>query len=253
MRVRWDGFEGDLPELLAAVDNGTVDPATLPLQEVLAQVRAAAGDLDAAVGAFVALAHLVERKARALLPVPPPAEELTEERTPEEEEQALAERLAAYEAFAEAAEALRAFERQRAGRFGRPAEAAAAVGPAAAPRPPAPGPAAESAARGDLERLLRVFAEVWERAQPRTREVRRERWSVAMAVRDLRRHLAQAGSADFAELFAPDADRLQVVVTFLAILEMVRQGEVAVHQEGPFAPLRIEWKGARGEGGAHAR
>jgi segregation and condensation protein A len=236
--VRMGDFVGTLAELLAALEAGAVAPAALSLQDLLPQTPLEGGDLERALEAFVALAQLVERKARALLPVAPDAEDDDGEAPWDEQEeaQALAERLAAYEAFAEAAAALRNFELRRAERFGRPAADATARARVAAAAPAA-------APAEDLDRLLRVFAEVWERAQPRTREVRRERWTVPAAVRALRQRLAAAGSAEFGELFAADADRLQVVVTFLALLELVREGSVWVQQEGPFAPLRIRWRG----------
>lgn len=239
-RVALDGFTGSLPELLAAAVGGQLDAAALSLEAVLSQILAQDLDLEQAVTAFVTVAQLVDLKARLLLPVPPPAEEPTEAVTAEEEAAALAERLATYQAFAQAAEALRAFERRRGRQFGRPASGG--PGNVAGSRAAPPEGALEP--HGDLERLLAVFAEVWERARPRTREVARERFTVTAAAAALRRRLAEARVLEFGDLFAEDADRLQVVVTFLALLEMVRQGEVSVGQEGPFAPLRIVWTGA---------
>ena len=90
-----------------------------------------------------------------------------------------------------------------------------------------------------LERLLTAFAQVWERAVPRTSEVRRDRFTVAQRVTTLRAQLAEAGTLEFSSLFAADADRIEIVVTFLALLELVRMGEAHVDQGAPFGPVRI--------------
>ena len=244
--LRVGQWTGSLAELVAAMESGAVAPAEVPLQEIIASVRADVADLEAASTAYALLARAIDLKARSLLPTPPPDPEPEPEAADEEAEAArLAERVAAYQAFAEAAAALREFEHRRQVRFGRP-EAAAAGAKAAAGRvpraaePPDPAEAAQA-----LEKLLTVFAEVWERSRPRTREVVRERYTVAQAVSRLRQRLAAARSLEFAHLFSDDADRLEVVVTFLALLELVRVGEVTVRQDQPFSPVGIAWVGAR--------
>ncbi len=253
VRLTVGSWSGDLGELLAAVDAGTVPPASVPVRAVVEAIRGSGADLERATGAFVLLARLVEAKARALLPAPPPEAAAESEAEDAEAEAArLAERLAAYQAFAEAAAALREFERRRATRFGRPegsgglGRASAASGAGAVTSPAPAGPEA-------FDRLLAVFAEVWERARPRTQEVRRERFTVAQAADRLRAHLASVGGTEFEALFAAGADRLDVVVTFLALLELVRLGEVTVRQAEPFAPVRIGWQGGGPAGARRAR
>ncbi len=247
-QLRVGEWTGTLPDLVAAMESGAVPAAEVPLQEVIAAVRSGTPDLEAASTAYALLARAIDLKARALLPTPPPDPEPEPEAADEEAEaERMAERLAAYQAYAEAAAALREFERRRQVQFGRP-PAAATAKPAAAdrrePEPPDPEVAAQA-----LEKLLSVFSEVWERSRPRTREVARERYTVAQAVGRLRQRLVAARSLDFAQLFSEDSDRLEVVVTFLALLELVRLGEVSVRQEAPFSPVAIAWVGPR-PGGA---
>jgi segregation and condensation protein A len=237
------GWRGSLQELVAAMEAGTVPAADVPLREVVAAARNRAQDLEAASAAWVLAARAIERKARALLPNPP-AEPAAVEEEGEAEATRLAERIAAYQAYAEAAAALRAFEERRRARFGRAEAAARAVAGAAVRQVPAAPASVET-----VERLLAAFAEVWERARPRTAEVARDRWTVVQAVEGLRRRLQAAGTLEFAELFSEGADRLEVVVTFLALLELVRLGEAAVTQQAPFAPLRIAWTRAGGGAG----
>lgn len=237
-------WTGTLPELVAAMESGALVPAGVPLQEMITAVRAEAPDLENASAAYALLARAIDLKARSLLPTPPPDPEPEPEAADEEVEAArLAERVAAYQAFAEAAAALREFERRRQVRFGRPeatAAKAAQGSPHRSTEPPDPAEAAQA-----LEKLLTVFAEVWERSRPRTREVSRERYTVAQAVGRLRQRLASARGLEFTQLFSDDADRLEVVVTFLALLELVRLGEVTVRQDAPFSPVGIAWVGIR--------
>lgn len=244
MAIQIGPWTGTLAELVAALESGTLVPAEVALREAVAAARAAAADLDGASAAYALLGRAVELKARSLLPSPPP--ELApepEDPDPEQEAARLAERVAAYRAFAEAAAALREFERRRQVQFGRPNRLA---GPAS---PDARELAAEPAGPAALEQLLEVFAQVWERSRPRSGEVARERFTVAEAAQRLRLRLQAAGPTVFGELFAPEADRLEVVVTFLALLELVRLGEVVVRQEEPFAPVRIAWRAAGGRAG----
>ena len=238
--VRCGGWTGSLPALLSAFESGAADPRLLDLRAVVAQVRTGAGTLEEASEACVLLARAAEWKARALLPVPPaePPAPAGGDGAAEPDEAILAERVAAYHAFSEAAEALRAYEHRRRAQFSRPA------GPGGSRAPRAPEVA------GSLDQLLELFGDVWTRSRPRSAEVQRERFTVAEALAGLRDRLRRA-PALFASLFAPGAGRLEVVVTFLALLELVRRGEVQVRQESPFAPVELAWNAAP-RGGAAA-
>lgn len=222
------GWTGSLADLLAALESGALAARDIDLRELIPQVRGASVDLEGAALAFAQVARAVELKARALLPEPAPEPEAEPEVDAEAEAAQLAERVAAYRAFAEAAQALRGFEQRQRARYGRP--------PVDAPVAP---PANHPAGAETLERLLAAFAQVWERAAPRSGEVRRDRFTVAERVLALRQQLTAAGSLEFTALFAPEADRLEIVVTFLALLELVRLGEAEVAQGAPFGPLRI--------------
>ncbi len=232
-------WSGTLPELVAAAESGAVTPASLPLGQIVRDVRAASLDLERRSVAYAQLARLIELKARALLPNPPP-EAPAAEADAEAEAQQLAERLVAYRLFAEAAAALREFEQRRSERFGRPP----GTGSPSPRRQESVDPGLEPGPQA-LDLLLQVFAEVWERAQPRLQEVQRDRQTLAQAVQALRARLSHAGTTEFSALFSGDADRLEVVVTFLALLELVRLGEVQVRQDAPFGTVGIGWLGPR--------
>jgi segregation and condensation protein A len=69
------------------------------------------------------------------------------------------------------------------------------------------------------------------------------RASVADAVEELIDELPRAGTITFRRLTATLADRLAVIVRFLAILELFKQGAVDLEQAANFAELTITWLG----------
>ena len=63
---------------------------------------------------------------------------------------------------------------------------------------------------------------------------------------DLLSHLREGTSVTFSRLFKKDEGRDGVVVNFLALLELVRAGFVAVTQVGLFSPIHIDAQGLSG-------
>ncbi len=69
------------------------------------------------------------------------------------------------------------------------------------------------------------------------------RASVADAVAELVDELPRTGRITFARLTAELVERLDVIVRFLAVLELYKQGLVEVDQADRFGDIRIEWCG----------
>jgi segregation and condensation protein A len=76
------------------------------------------------------------------------------------------------------------------------------------------------------------------------------RVSVAEAVGELIDELPRVGSITFRRLTAELADRLSVIVRFLAILELYKQGAVELEQAANFGELTVVWLGFDAEEGA---
>jgi segregation and condensation protein A len=74
------------------------------------------------------------------------------------------------------------------------------------------------------------------------------RVSVSDAVAELVDELPRIGRASFARLTAGLVERLDVIVRFLAVLELYKQGMVDLEQAGSFSELQVRWTG--GEDGA---
>ena len=73
----------------------------------------------------------------------------------------------------------------------------------------------------------------------RAHVVRPDAYSVRSQMRKIRDILVASASIRFEELFAGGAERMEMIVTFMALLEMLAHGEIGVKQKAPFAPMRI--------------
>ena len=69
------------------------------------------------------------------------------------------------------------------------------------------------------------------------------RYTMAEAVEAVRDHLGRLGQASFRELVADCDERIQIVVRFLALLELYRQGTVDLAQAETFGEIDVRWEG----------
>ena len=69
------------------------------------------------------------------------------------------------------------------------------------------------------------------------------RYTMAEAVEAVRGHLGRLGQASFRELVADCDERIQIVVRFLALLELYRQGTVDLAQAETFGEIDVRWEG----------
>jgi segregation and condensation protein A len=74
------------------------------------------------------------------------------------------------------------------------------------------------------------------------------RATVEGALETLRRRLAEMSEARFRDLLEDDLERIDVVVRFLAILELHRQGEVELKQAEHFGEIEIRWQEGQADG-----
>jgi segregation and condensation protein A len=87
--------------------------------------------------------------------------------------------------------------------------------------------------------LLTAFEHVLQRLPPRPVVVRGRSWTPAEKIAVLRERTLVA-PVELVELLLECEDRLEAVVTFVAVLELLRQGEVTVRQDGSFGPIWVE-------------
>jgi segregation and condensation protein A len=172
---------------------------------------------------------LIHIKSRMLLPRPETAAgDDTEAEDPREQ---LVRRLLEHQKFKAAAELLHERETLRSAQHIRPdiriAEAA--------------GDAYESELEVDLFSLLAAFRGVLERANRRPRMVLPpEQISIEDRIHQLLERLSETDACGFEDLFSDgDGSRPFMIVTFLALLEMIRLKQVRIFQQGGVGPIRV--------------
>jgi segregation and condensation protein A len=89
--------------------------------------------------------------------------------------------------------------------------------------------------------LIHAVSNVLKRFQQRDepRDIFEDKWTVSEKIELLRRLLAVKGVLRFSELFEQMAGRMEVVVTFLALLELIRLKQMVVSQPEPFSEIEI--------------
>jgi segregation and condensation protein A len=226
--VRVPGFEGPLDLLVQLAHQGKIDLADVSLSELtnefLAKTKAAL-DLNEATETLWMLAALVEMKAKALLPKPEPIEAPPVAGTSDLPEK-LEERLADYRAYKGAADALRALEELQQSIFSR--------------TPPERRP--ELILEGvTVDDLFKAFQAVLTRARKNlTTEVADEPVRVAdRKVAILKVLRAAPNGVEFTALFAEGVSLVFVIVTFLALLDLINDRMVGVEQSAPLAAIRV--------------
>jgi segregation and condensation protein A len=228
LRVQLEIFEGPLDLLLHLIKKNEVDIYDIPIARIADQYLEVLGvleqlNLDLAGEYLVMAATLMHIKSRMLLP--PVEGEDEEEEDPRAE---LVQQLEEYRRFREAAAHLA--ERDVLGRdvFARPA----AARPAESTGPP---PLRELT----LADLVDALREVLKRLPSESAHaVEGERISVADRIPWILGRLRD-GVVEFEDLFPPGASRREVIVTFLALLELVRLRAVRAVQEERFGPIRL--------------
>jgi segregation and condensation protein A len=227
--VKLPQFEGPLDLLLSLAQQGQVDLREIPLaviaEEYLASSREAF-DLDEATEVLWMLAAMIEMKSRLLVPkAETPAEPL--ETTPEASDlqERLVQQAAEYRAYREVTSALRALEDYQKQVFARPRGA----------------DSGEVVLEGvTLDDLFRAFQVVLERARAHVGEIAAEEIRVADRMEAILAQLhAAPGGVAFPELFASSGSTLEVIVTFLALLELIKQRRVRAEQPKPFAAILL--------------
>jgi segregation and condensation protein A len=237
-RVKLESFEGPLDLLLHLIRKNEVNVYEIPIALITEQYLAYIElmqelNLDVAGEFLVEAATLIHIKSRTLLPRPDPAQEGGEEEDPRE---ALVRRLLEYQKYKAAAELLHDRETLRSAQYTR-ADASVAA---------AAGDQYEPELEVDLFSLLNAFRGVLERAKGRGRmALPPEQISIEDRMHQLFERLSEHQACGIEELFGDgDGSRPFMIVTFLALLEMIRLKLIRVFQGGPFGAIRV-YKRAR--------
>lgn len=91
-----------------------------------------------------------------------------------------------------------------------------------------------------LQEMILAFRDVVARAEMFAHHhIQRERLSVRERMTEILSTLGNAGFVEFAQLFRPEEGRMGITVSFVAILELVREGLIDLVQAEPYAPLHV--------------
>lgn len=223
-------FEGPLDLLLHLIERDELDITTVSLVAVtdqyLSAVRTAEGVDAYALAEFVAVgAKLMFLKSRALLP--PVPGEAGEPPEPDSVGEELVDMLREYRRFREAAEFLS--QRQEAGYR---------LYPRLAPAPPIPpGPGIDDVT---VERLYSIMLDVLARTPPEPQgAIVRDTVTLAQRAQQLRDALARNGRVSFRAYISACRTRVEVVISFLAILELLKAGECDAEQPDAWGDISI--------------
>lgn len=233
-RVTLSQFEGPLDLLLHLIEKAEVSIEDIFVSEITSQYLELMEDLSELdmdrTGEFLTVAaQLLLIKSRSLLPRPP--KDTEEEEDPKEQ---LLRRLREYKAFKEAGEALSV-------RFEEAKQAYTRL-----PEDVVLPPQKVELENATLDNLFAAFRELLEREQEEekpqyTHSVRPDAFTVRDRVTHLRSKLKQ-GWVRFDELFTDASSRMERIVTFMALLELLAHGEVRITQGATFAPIYIRAK-----------
>jgi segregation and condensation protein A len=229
-------FEGPLDLLLHLVREHKLDIADIPIVQVTEQylnylAEMEERNLTLAGEFFVMAATLLEIKSRMLLPIAPKEEDEQESIDPREE---IAQRLFDYEKFKALVPALQELEHERSKLFFRGQADYSGL----YELPVQFGTVSASALLSALSRVL----ERSENGEQKVTSVRRHRLTLRLAMHRLLYRVLESGvqGLDLHEALTEGfPTRLDIVMLFLALLELLKQGEVAVEQAQAFAPIRI--------------
>ncbi|XID94217.1 segregation and condensation protein A [Paenibacillaceae bacterium WGS1546] len=247
MLYKLETFEGPLDLLLHLIDKAEIDIQDISISEITDQYMeylAAMQELELDITSefLVMAATLLSMKSRQLLPKPPVTEEpwLTvdedEDLDPREE---LIRKLIEYRKFKAAANQLREKEWDRSQVYTRepadltPYEKAAHANPVEGLH---------------VDDLVRAFRKAMRRLAGRQRvsSIRKDEISVKDRIQDIVDTLKRRGDGGkllFSQLMREEADRVEIVVTFLAVLELMKRKWISCHQSALFDEIVLTWTG----------
>ncbi len=231
-KVKLEVFEGPLDLLLFLIKRDEVDIHEISIERITKQYLEYLQafkelKIDIAGEFIVMAANLIYMKSRSLLPLDQqPPEEDAEEDDPRWD---LIRQLIEYKKFKEAAAQLQIREWEQERIFTRENDNVA--------REAAPLQLGEVS----IFQLINAFQNVIKRVEAREDlgEIFGERFTVSEKIETILQRIANGASVRFSELFADIASRVEIVVTFLALLELIRLKQVRALQPETFGEIEI--------------
>ena len=228
LEVFLEAFEGPLDLLLYMIRRQNLDVLDIPIAEITRQYIEYIGMMqemrfELAAEYLVMAAMLCEIKSRMLLPRP---ESITDDEDDPRAE--LVRRLQEYERYKQAAEDIDEMPR-----LGRDVFETSAKLPDLRVVKPVPDV--------ELKEVLLAFQDVLRRADMfATHQIHREALSVRERMTGVLEKLNADAFTEFTHLFTAEEGRMGVVVTLLAVLELIKETLIEMIQTEPFGPIYVK-------------
>ncbi len=233
LEVFLEAFEGPLDLLLYLIRRQNLDVLNIPVAEITRQYMDYIGmmqelRLEVAAEYLVMAAMLAEIKSRMLLPRP--VEDDMDEDDPRAE---LVRRLQEYERYKQAAEDIDELPRMQRDLL-----------PCSVPAPERQQ--AQTFPDVELKEILLAFKDVLKRAEMfKHHQITMEPLSVRERMSGILNLVSADEFLDFTQLFTIEEGRMGVVVTFLAVLELIKESLLEMIQAEPFAAIYVKARGAQ--------
>jgi segregation and condensation protein A len=236
MEVKLEAYTGPLDLLLCLISRNEMDIFDIPVAELTAQyleeLKGLPPDMDNLSEFLVMAATLLDIKSQMLLPRPKPVNDFEEE----DPREALVQKLLAYQMAQTLAQQLHSLT--------PPGDRLTGSGELWLAQEAEDTPPVLDGI--GLDDLWEVFSDIIKRRKSRTDTVRvgygempRERFTVTEKITFIR-HLLKQGKVRLSKLFEDCNSRREMVVTFLALLEMMRRGLLVARQDKDFADITCE-------------
>ena len=230
--VTLNEFEGPLDLLLHLIKQSNIDIMDINLEDITKQYldyinKIEEMNLDVASEYLVMAAELIELKSRTLLPKP----EVDVDEYEEDPRQELINKLLAYQAYKDITPDLQELENARSMYYSKE-PSLNITGVDLNP---------ELSASVDIDALTNAFNEYLKKKElekPLNTKITNREYSVSERSREIKNILTKKTKVKFEELFE-EYNRNYIVVTFLSILIMAKNGELLIEQEENFKELYI--------------
>lgn len=245
LSVKLEVFEGPLDLLLHLIEKNKIDIYDIPIAEITDQyleyVEAMdTQDLDVVSDFLVMAATLLDIKTKMLLPA-----QVNEDGEEEDPRQELVERLLEYKMYKYISGELR--EQEEDACFVMYKEPTV---PEEVSKYIPPVDLDELLSDVDTYRLAKLFRMVMKKQKDKIDPVRsrfstveRERFKVSDKIVSIINYAAHKKSFSFTELLEAQATKVEIIVTFLAVLELMKMGKISLKQEGFNEDINIEAAG----------
>lgn len=221
--VKLDVFEGPLDLLLYLIKKNDLDIYDIPISRITSEYLGVLDllkdmDLNLAGEYLVMAATLMQIKAKSLLPAPPSDAEEEDPRTD------LVHRLLEYQRFKEVSRHLEQKLQSAKDVHFRGSPVLNDI---------------DYTMEASLFDLLDAFRDVLKNLKPRFREIDTDDIPIEVKIKDVLAFLASRPFATFKEILQRESTRRGLIITFLAVLELIRLRQIAARQTESFGDIRV--------------